>query len=108
MATAKLIHLTFKNPALAKDEKARKWLDKIEEQMNSDENIKNYDEAVVDAACYGVAFAVQNLENKILKKTKLDPKDIFKTPTPTEATAAELEQKQKYLKYFMENLCKKN
>jgi len=87
MATEKLIHLTFKNPALAKDEKARKWLDKMEEQMNSEENIKNYEEAVVDAACYGVAFAVQNLENKILKKTRLDPKDIFIEAKPTSEQA---------------------
>lgn len=105
MATEKLIHLTFKNADLAKNPDTKKWKDKMETIMNSEENIKIMEDAMVDCALYGQSFALANIESKIVKKTRLDPKEIFKTPTPTEATAAELEQKQKY---FMENLCKKN
>lgn len=105
MTTEKLIHLTFKNATLAKNPEAEKWREKMENIMNSEENIKIMEDGMVDCALYGQSFALANIESQIVKKTRLDPKEIFKIQTPTEATAAELDQKQKY---FMENLCKKN
>lgn len=78
----KLIHLTFKNPDLEKNPDAKKWKDKMETLMNSEENIKNFEEATIDAMLYGVGFATQNLENKMSNKIRLDPKEVFKVQKP--------------------------
>lgn len=48
---------------------------------------------------------IKSYQLAMLKEFFIPAREMFKVAAPTEATAAELEQKQKY---FMENLCKKN
>lgn len=91
MTTEKLIHLTFKNATLAKNPEAEKWREKMENIMNSEENIKIMEDGVVDCALYGQSFALANIESQIVKKTRLDPKDIFLDSKDT--TANELKDR---------------
>lgn len=80
MATEKLIHLTFKNTALAKDPRAKEWLDKVAKEL--DERTK---EMMGDMVTFGQCFFT-NREGRVLRIKPQDfyPENYIQVPQPLE------------------------